>query len=83
MFGYLDGSEDFYVQDEETEIKTTEEEEDLQMDEDLSTSEGLREKIQFILLIPRNMWNDSRIDKLLLLMNHQLPVNNFFSVVKN
>lgn len=49
MFGYLDGSEDFYVQDEEIEIKTTEEEEDLQMDEDLSTSEGLREKIQFIL----------------------------------
>ena len=55
MFGYLDGSEDFYVQDEEIEIETTEEEEDLQMDEDLSTSEGLREKIQFILLIPRNM----------------------------
>ena len=47
MFGDLDGSEDFYVQDEEIEIETetTEEEEDSEIDEDLSTSEGLRKKI--------------------------------------
>ena len=47
MFEYLDGSEDFYVQDEEIEIETetTEEEEDSEIDEDLSTSEGLRKKI--------------------------------------
>lgn len=47
MFGYLDGSEDFYVQDEEIEIETesTEEQEDSEIDEDLSASEGLRKKI--------------------------------------
>ena len=47
MFRYLDGSEDFYVQDEEIEIETesTEEQEDSEIDEDLSASEGLRKKI--------------------------------------